>query len=116
MLWRKVVGILDDADGVRHELRPYELVGAEDDTVFESRVHDAFNVTVHFVDRIAPDQAGDVHVNLGIGLQQRQQIGDIRGRIFPFFTLAGSPKTTAVTFSRSISANTSFMHLPFAAG
>src|SRR5579862_9267134 len=35
---------------------------------------------------------------------------------FHFCTLFGSPNTTAVTLSRSISASTSFMYSPFAAG
>jgi hypothetical protein len=35
---------------------------------------------------------------------------------FHFWTVAGSPKTTAATFSQSISAMTFFLYSPLAAG
>ncbi len=78
LLWRQVVRVLDDADGIRHQLRPEKLVCSEHDAVFEAAFHQALNVLIHFFDGVAPDQAGDVNINVRVRLEESQHLFDHR--------------------------------------
>ena len=68
LLRGQVIGVLDDADGVRHQFGPEELIGAEHDAVFESGVDEALDVAVHFLDGIAPDESCDIDVDARVRL------------------------------------------------
>src|SRR5208337_4390271 len=68
LLGRQVVGILNDADRIGHQLGPDQLVGAEHYAVLESGIHESLDITIDFLDGIAPDESGNVHINVGVRL------------------------------------------------
>ena len=76
LLGRQVIGVLNDADGIGHQLGPEQLVGSEHHAVLESGIDEPLDVTIDFLDRIAPDEPGNVDVNVGVRLQQGEHIVD----------------------------------------
>src|SRR6185436_552282 len=72
----EVVGLVNNADGGSHEFRPDHLIRAEHHTIFKSGFDNTPDVHIHFLERIAPDQASDINVNMRICLQEREQVVD----------------------------------------
>src|SRR5207237_4122293 len=76
LLRRQVIGVLNDANRIRHQFGPEQLVGSEHHAVLESGIYESRDVTIDLLDRIAPDESRNVDVNMGVRLQQGEHVVD----------------------------------------
>src|SRR5215471_2229937 len=76
LLGRQVVGVLNDADRIGHQLGPDQLVCSEHHAVLESGIYESLDVAIDFFDRIAPDESRNVDVDVGVSFEQREHVVD----------------------------------------